>query len=87
MRSLCGAEIADTYSAQRTLPLTHLAMSDGFTVGQVTQAGAWGLVLGTIFFAFFGIRAERVSVVTLRALVCASRRFQCDAVARVGLPH
>ena len=35
-------------------------MSDGFTLGQITQAGAWGLVLGTAFFAFFGIKADRV---------------------------
>jgi hypothetical protein len=35
-------------------------MEGGITVGAMMQIGAWGLGLGTLFFAFFGIRADRV---------------------------
>ena len=36
-----------------------------------TQFGAWGLGLGTAFFAFFGIKAERDFFLVIGLICCA----------------
>lgn len=41
-----------------------------FTVGQIMNVAAYGLGLGTLFFSFFGIRAERDFFLMMGLVAC-----------------
>ena len=45
-------------------------MADGMNLGQLMQLSAWGLGLGTLFFAFFGQRVPRDFFLTIGLVAC-----------------
>lgn len=43
---------------------------DNLSVGQLSQIGAWGLMLGNAFFGFLGLRAEKDFFLMLGLVCC-----------------
>jgi hypothetical protein len=50
-------------------------MDGGLTIGQLTQIGAWGLGVGSVFFSTMGIRADKDYFLCLGLVACILADF------------